>query len=182
MGSFVFLNFQSRTRDSRTCRVGRLVSRSIMSRFWFASGFGIIAPAQPSATGVPCIRPCFYSWQLRFERATRSLTTFVHSHRSLCSLAPQHSASLACSVHGLAHSLRSLPPGTVEILEYVFRLWSRYRGRKVFYISTRNTPSLVEMTRMMSDFCASNGVQIVGGNFPYFEIQIWSFSMLYENV
>ena len=31
-------------------------------------------------------------------------------------------ASLARSVHRLAHSLRSLPRGTVEILEYVFTL------------------------------------------------------------
>ena len=31
-------------------------------------------------------------------------------------------ALLARSVHGLAHSLRSLPRGTVEILEYVFTL------------------------------------------------------------
>ena len=56
--------------------------------------------------------------QPRFERATRSLATFVRSHRSLRSLATQRSASLIHSVHGLAHSLRSLPRGTVEILEY----------------------------------------------------------------
>ena len=64
----------------------------------------------------------------RFERATRSLAKFVRSHRSLRSLAPQRSASLrslrlrASSVHGLAHSLRSLPRGMVKILEYVFTL------------------------------------------------------------
>ena len=29
------------------------------SHFWNASGFSITAPAQPSATGLPCIRPCF---------------------------------------------------------------------------------------------------------------------------
>ena len=33
---------------------------------------------------------------------------------------------LARSIHGLAHSLCSLPRGTVEILEYVFTLWSRF--------------------------------------------------------
>ena len=29
------------------------------SHFWIPSGFRITAPAQPSATGLPCIRPCF---------------------------------------------------------------------------------------------------------------------------
>ena len=28
------------------------------SHFWIASGFCFTAPAQPSATGLPCIRPC----------------------------------------------------------------------------------------------------------------------------
>ena len=41
-----------------------------------------------------------------FERATRSLAMFVHSHRSLGSLAPQRSASL----HSRARSLTSLTP------------------------------------------------------------------------
>ena len=44
------------------------------------------------------------------------------------------------SVHGLAHSLRSLPRGTVEILEYVFTLLSRFTGTNAFFIFTRNTP------------------------------------------
>ena len=35
-------------------------------------------------------------------------------------------ALLAHSVHGLAHSLHSLPRGTVEILEYVFTLLTVY--------------------------------------------------------
>ena len=43
-----------------------------------------------------------------FKQATRSLATFVCSHHSLCS------TTLACSVHGVAHSLPSLPRGTVE--------------------------------------------------------------------
>ena len=50
------------------------------------------------------IRACFYSWQSRFERATRSLATFVRSHRSL---APQRSASLR-SLHLLAPFTGSL--------------------------------------------------------------------------
>ena len=65
---------------------------------------------------------------------------FIRSHRSLCSLATQRSASLARSVHGLAHSLRSLPCGTVEILEYVFILSSRFTGMNAFLALTRNTP------------------------------------------
>ena len=48
------LHFYSRTRVSTPCRVGRSV-RNISK---IASGFRIIAPAQPSATGLPCIRPC----------------------------------------------------------------------------------------------------------------------------
>ena len=54
-----------------------------------------------------------------FKQATRSLATFVSSHRSLRSLAPQRCAR---SVDRLAHSLRSLPHGTVEILQYVLTL------------------------------------------------------------
>ena len=45
------------------------------------------------------------------KQATRSLATFVCSHHSLCSA---KLASLACSAHGVAHSLPSLPRGTVE--------------------------------------------------------------------
>ena len=41
-------------------------------------------------------------------------------------------ASLARSVHGLAHSLRSLPRGTVEILEYVFTLIEFHGNKRVF--------------------------------------------------
>ena len=65
--------------------------------------------------------------QSRFELATRSLAKFVCSHRSLRSL-----ASLARSVHRLAHSLLSLPCGTVEILEYVFTLNAFHRKKRVF--------------------------------------------------
>jgi len=49
-------------------------------------------------------------------------------------------ASLARSVHGLAHSLRSLPRGTVEIHESVFMLKSRTMGTNVIFVITRNTP------------------------------------------
>ena len=48
--------------------------------------------------------------------------------------------TLAGSIHGLAHSLRSLPRGTVEILEYVFTLLSRLTGANAFLALTRNTP------------------------------------------
>ena len=66
----------------------------------------------------------------RFKRATRSLSTFVRTAQSLCS------ASLAT----LAHSLRSLPRGTIKILEYVFILLSRFKGTNAFLALTRNTP------------------------------------------
>ena len=69
--------------------------------------------------------------------------------RYICSLAPlTRSAALrfaplalsTYSFHGLTHSLRSLPRGTVEILEYVFTLISRFTGRNAFFVLTRNTP------------------------------------------
>ena len=52
--------------------------------------------------------------QSRFERATRSLATFVRSHRSLRSLAPQRSASL--------RSLRSLAPFTGSLTHFAHSL------------------------------------------------------------
>ena len=55
---------------------------------------------------------------------------------SLRSLAPLRSAStlasLAHSVHRPAHSPRSVPRGTLEILEYVFTLRTRFTGRNAF--------------------------------------------------
>jgi len=44
------------------------------------------------------------------------------------------------SVHRLAHSLRSLPLGTVEIHENVFPLKTRLMGRNASLVVTRNTP------------------------------------------
>ena len=53
--------------------------------------------------------------------------------RYICLLAPlTRSAAHARSIHGLAHSLRSLPRGTVENLEYVFTLLSRFTGTNAF--------------------------------------------------
>ena len=85
------------------------------------------------------------------KQATRSLTMFVRSHRSIHSLAPQRYATLrslfslarfARSLRSWAHSLRSLPRGIVEILEYVFTLKSHFTGRNTFFIFTRNTPRI----------------------------------------
>ena len=81
----------------------------------------------------------------RFERATRSLATFVRSHRSLRSLAPQRSASLhllrsLAPCTGLLTHFAHIPRGTVEILEYVFTLLSRFTGTNAFMALTRNTP------------------------------------------
>ena len=57
----------------------------------------------------------------------QSVARYVRSLAPLTPLTPQRSASLRSlllvrSVHGLAHSLCSLPRGTVDILEYVFML------------------------------------------------------------
>ena len=44
------------------CRSVRPYVRTSVRRshFWIPSGFCITAPAQPSATGLPCIRHCFH--------------------------------------------------------------------------------------------------------------------------
>ena len=83
---------KSRTRNSTPCHVSWsvcwAVSRSVgRSHFWIPSGFRLTAPAQPSATGLPCIRPRFYacfrpliSWLLSFVfiRYLRSQLLFRH--------------------------------------------------------------------------------------------------------
>merc|ERR1711872_164987 len=51
-------------------------------------------------------------------------------------------ASLAHSVHGLAHSLCSLPRGTVVIHRTVFMLRSRSKETNAIVAVTRNTPSI----------------------------------------
>ena len=73
----------------------------------------------------------------RVERATRSFATLVCSHHSF---APQRSAWLARSVYRLAHSLHSLPRGTVEIHRYVFMLKTRFMRTIEILVFTRNTP------------------------------------------
>ena len=65
----------------------------------------------------------------------RSLRSFARTAHS----AALRFALLARSIHGLAHSLCSLPRGTVENLEYVFTLLSRFTGTNAFFIVTRNT-------------------------------------------
>ena len=69
-----------------------------------------------------------------------SLRSFARTAHSAHSLRNTTLASLARSVHGLAHSLRSLPHGIVEILEYVFTLLSRSTRTNAFLALTRNTP------------------------------------------
>ena len=91
-------------------------------------------------------RACFYSRQSRFKRATRSVATFVRSHRSLRSLAPQRSASL--------RSLRSLAPFTGSLTHFapslVGRLlfmnlcsrWNRFsRAQSIFLSLVETDPS-----------------------------------------
>ena len=96
------------------------------------------------------------AWMLSNKKFFLSSTiVFLKGHsvaRYVCSLAPLTPltrsaalcfamlASLACSVHVLAHSFRSLPHGTVEIHEYVFILRTRLTGIKAIIVVTRNTP------------------------------------------
>ena len=47
------------SRGHVTLHLAMSVDMSVCpSRFQIPSGFHITAPAQPSATGLPCIRPC----------------------------------------------------------------------------------------------------------------------------
>ena len=78
-----------------------------------------------------------FNWPL--GRSLRSFARTAHSAHSLRS-APLCYARFARSVHELAHSLCSLPRGTVEILEYAFTLLSRFTGTNTFLALTRNTP------------------------------------------
>ena len=78
-------------------------------------------------------------------RSLRSFARTAHSTHSLRSALLRLArfatlALLARSVHRLAHSHRSLPRGTVEILEYVFTLLSHFTGTNAFLALTRNTP------------------------------------------
>ena len=69
----------------------------------------------------------------RFERATRSLATFVCSHRSLRSLAPQDSATL--------HSLCSLAPFTRACsLTSLTPSWDDWREWTRFFSSVETRP------------------------------------------
>ena len=75
-----------------------------------------------------------------------SVARYVRSLAPLTLLTPSAAlrfatlALLARSVHGLAHSLRSLPRGTVEIHESVFMLKSYFTGTIEFLVVTGNTP------------------------------------------
>ena len=71
----------------------------------------------------------------------------AHSAHSLRS-APL--ASLARSIHGLAHSLRSLPQGTVEIHKSVFTLKSRFTRTIEILVVTRNTPTFYQPIELVS--------------------------------
>ena len=95
----------------------------------------------------------------------------------LCSLrllTPQHSALLcsfcllACSAHGLTHSLRSLPCGTVEIHEYVFMLRTRFTGTNAFFILTRNMPFVPDDGELKY-----TKIQLSEEDFSQFTISFW---------
>ena len=50
-------------------------------------------------------------------------------------------ALLARSIHGLAHSLGSLPRGTVEIQGYVFTLKTHFLETIEVWVVSGNTPN-----------------------------------------
>ena len=69
----------------------------------------------------------------------RLLRLFARTAHLLRS-APLRYAHSTHSILGLAHSLRSLPRGTVEIHESVFMLRSRSKETNAIVVVTRNTP------------------------------------------
>ena len=71
------------------------------------------------------------------EAEAEAVDAALKSTASTSLLAPQRYAR---SVHGLAHSLRLLSHGTVEIPDYVFILLSHYMGINAIVVVTRNTP------------------------------------------
>ena len=100
----------------------------------------------------PLIRGYKRQFQAKIRYAVRpsqqgtgyvSLCLFTRTAHSAHSLHSAPLASLARSVHGLAHSLCSLPRGTVEIDESAFTLKSRSTSRIAFAVVTRNTPLLL---------------------------------------
>ena len=90
-------------------------------------------------------------------------------------------ALLARFVHGLAHSLRSLPRGTVEIIEYVFTLLSPSTGTNAFFLFTRNTPSDTFNSMALLGLNRFNGlmdrrdIQGPRGRRPFFSNLIFPF-------
>ena len=82
----------------------------------------------------------------RFERATRSLATFVRSHRSLRSLAPQRSASLrslrslALFTGSLTHFAHSLV-GQLKFLNMCSHCYRVSREQTRFWRSLETRPS-----------------------------------------
>ena len=91
--------------------------------------------------------PCHYNFAVLYEglflvvkgplgRSLRSFTRTAHAAHSLRSAPLRY----ARSIHGLAHSLRSLPRGTVEIHDSVFMLRMCSMGTNDIVVVTRNTP------------------------------------------
>ena len=65
------------SRGHATLHLAVSVSRSVhRSHFWIPSSFCITTPAQPSATGLPCIRPC-YHWFFYVMRRLKEQFFFV---------------------------------------------------------------------------------------------------------
>ena len=111
------------------------------------------------------LRACFYSWQSRFERATRSLATFVRLHRSLRSLAPQRSATLG--------SLRSLAPFMGLLTDFAHSLvgWLKFlnlcsRCNRVLRKQTCSLSSLETRPYLYSESRRAIGEKKMSSFFP----------------
>ena len=84
-----------------------------------------------------------------FGRSLHSFARTAHSAHSIRSAPLRY----VCFIHGLAHSLRSLPRGTVEIPESVFMLRSRSKETNAIVVVTRNTPSVHHDVRGYLSLC-----------------------------
>ena len=87
-------------------------------------------------------------------------------------LASLHFATLACSIHQLAHSFCSPPCHRVENHEN--HTVNAIRGRITFVVVTKNTPEVcVQLTENMAGYTATSCGQVgKGGNasFPTFRL------------
>ena len=120
--------------DGRTNKAGCRVAWHATKK---ASSVTVIAVLHYTQTWLR--RPFSVKRRSRLRAAWSLAMSFARAAHYTHSLCRATLALLACSIHRLTHSLRSLPRGTVKILKNVFTLRTRFMGTNAFLIITRNT-------------------------------------------